>query len=53
MLQNVWCNHSWGGGGWTVILQRRQQKVQLDFRRPLLDYENGFGIPEEEYWIGN
>ena len=41
-----------GGGGWTVILQRRPLPQQINFRRGWEEYKEGFGDPESEYWIG-
>ena len=39
------------GGGWTVILRRRQHGPHTDFNRGWDDYENGFGDPHHEYWL--
>ncbi|XP_052086143.1 ficolin-1-like [Mytilus californianus] len=39
------------GGGWTIIQRRIDGWFQ--FQRPWIDYENGFGIVDEEYWFGN
>ena len=42
-----------GGGGWTVILRRRKNVlVNVNFRRPWDDYENGFGDLNSEFWLG-
>jgi hypothetical protein len=34
------------------MLHRQQQKRQLNFRRDWREYEEGFGDPSGEYWIG-
>ncbi|XP_028839420.1 fibrinogen like 1B isoform X2 [Denticeps clupeoides] len=42
------------GGGWTVIQQRRNGKV--DFNRDWVNYKEGFGHFEhrnDEFWLGN
>ena len=46
------CDMETDGGGWTVILRRRNHGPQTDFNRGWDDYENGFGDPHHEYWIG-
>ncbi|XP_045625344.1 tenascin-N [Procambarus clarkii] len=51
-LKRVWCEQSVEGGGWTVMLRRRRQDPQLDFRRSWDTYARGFGDPDGEYWIG-
>ena len=40
------------GGGWTVILNRKQSRRPVNFTRPWTAYQNGFGNPDKEYWIG-
>lgn len=40
------------GGGWTVI-NRRQAPGLANFRRPWVDYRNGFGNLNTEFWMGN
>ncbi|XP_050687491.1 techylectin-5A-like isoform X2 [Eriocheir sinensis] len=49
----VWCDMETDGGGWTVFLKRQKQTNQLDFNRTWLEYKEGFGSPEQEYWLGN
>ncbi|XP_066555990.1 fibrinogen like 1B [Amia ocellicauda] len=49
----VYCDMT-DGGGWTVIQQRRNGKV--DFNRKWSDYKDGFGNykrSNDEYWLGN
>ncbi|XP_071153205.1 angiopoietin-related protein 6-like [Mytilus edulis] len=49
--KDVWCDLYTQGGRWTVLQQRRNGFV--DFDRVWSHYENGFGDPNTEYWIGN
>ncbi|CAG2234393.1 unnamed protein product [Mytilus edulis] len=49
--KDVWCDFYTQGGRWTVFQQRRDGSV--DFDRSWSHYENGFGDPNTEYWIGN
>ncbi|XP_062596406.1 fibroleukin-like [Saccostrea cucullata] len=39
------------GGGWTAIQKRVDGSMSFD--RNWLDYKNGFGLPEQNVWIGN
>ncbi|KAG0728420.1 Angiopoietin-related protein 1 [Chionoecetes opilio] len=48
----VWCEQKVVGGGWSVMLWRRKQPTQIDFRRTWKSYVEGFGDPDGEYWIG-
>ncbi|XP_061190545.1 ficolin-1-like [Saccostrea echinata] len=47
----VFCDMGTFGGGWTAIQRRTTGSV--NFTRNWADYKVGFGIPEEDYWIGN
>ncbi|KFB48061.1 AGAP004917-PA-like protein [Anopheles sinensis] len=46
----VHCDQEYESGGWTVI-QRRIDGT-LSFERPEMDYVNGFGNVDTEYWLG-
>lgn len=50
--QEVWCDQETEGGGWTVMLWRKEQPTQIDFRRNWQSYSEGFGSADGEYWIG-
>ncbi|KAH7959100.1 hypothetical protein HPB49_008248 [Dermacentor silvarum] len=52
--QNVYCDLTSDGGGWTVIQRRKQNGNRVfHFYRNWSEYTEGFGNPHEEYWIGN
>lgn len=52
--QNVYCDMDTDGGGWTVIQRRGQYGHNAYyFYRNWTEYANGFGDPDDEYWIGN
>ena len=40
------------GGGWTSFVVRKEQTPQENFTRTWEEYANGFGDPENEYWLG-
>ncbi|XP_060107776.1 tenascin isoform X6 [Heteronotia binoei] len=46
----VYCDMSSDGGGWIVFLRR--QDGEQDFYQNWRTYENGFGDPKKEFWIG-
>ncbi|XP_018024186.1 microfibril-associated glycoprotein 4-like [Hyalella azteca] len=48
----VYCDQTTDGGGWTVFLRRQKQEPQLNFSRTFKEYEEGFGSPSGEYWLG-
>ena len=47
----VYCDTSSGGGGWTVLLVRRDGSVEFK-NRDWVEYEDGFGSLYREFWIG-
>ena len=47
----VFCDMTTDGGGWIVIQKRFDGSV--DFNRNWVDYKNGFGDVNGEYWLGN
>ncbi|XP_061171273.1 fibroleukin-like [Saccostrea echinata] len=47
----VFCDMETQGGGWMAIQKRLTGSV--DFNRIWDEYKNGFGDPEEDFWIGN
>ena len=52
-LIQVQCDLETDGGGWTVILHRKYSSgPRENFIRGWDDYENGFGDPTNEFWLG-
>ncbi|KAL1477008.1 hypothetical protein MTO96_017874 [Rhipicephalus appendiculatus] len=52
--QDVYCDMEADGGGWTVIQRRGQFGNRVfNFYRDWNEYAQGFGSPNQEYWIGN
>ena len=47
----VYCDTSSGGGGWTVITRRKDGSADLK-NRDWVEYEDGFGDLDGEFWIG-
>ncbi|XP_018411041.1 PREDICTED: tenascin-N-like [Nanorana parkeri] len=47
---SVYCDQDTDGGGWTVIQRRNNGK--LDFYQRWRTYVDGFGDPNEEFWLG-
>ncbi|XP_046880890.1 fibrinogen-like protein 1 [Hypomesus transpacificus] len=45
------CDMETAGGGWTVFQTRRDGL--LDFNRTWQEYQEGFGSPQGEHWLGN
>ena len=46
----VYCDTTSGGGGWLVI--QRRQDGSVDFNRDWVNYEDGFGRLNGEFWFG-
>uniref|UniRef100_A0A182YLH9 Fibrinogen C-terminal domain-containing protein n=1 Tax=Anopheles stephensi TaxID=30069 RepID=A0A182YLH9_ANOST len=47
---HYFCQTELLGGGWTVIQRRTNGKT--NFTRSYSEYRDGFGHPEQEFWIG-
>jgi len=47
----VYCDTTSGGGGWTVIMRRKDGSVDFT-NRDWVEYEDGFGDLEGEFWLG-
>ena len=45
-----YCDVVSDGGGWLVVQRRKDGSV--DFNRPWLEYEEGFGNLDGEFWYG-
>ena len=49
----VVCDMETDGGGWTVIMKRKRLlPANLNFNRGWVQYENGFGNLNTEFWLG-
>ncbi len=47
------CNMESGDGGWTVLMKRTPDvDERVSFKRPWVEYENGFGNLSGEFWYG-
>ena len=47
------CDMESDGGGWMVILRRKNDaSPQVNFNRTWIEYENGFGDLNTEFWYG-
>merc|ERR1712121_317662 len=52
-IGEIFCDMTTDGGGWTVLQQRGDNGNPEDFfYRFWADYEQGFGDPEKDYWVG-
>ena len=47
----VYCDTSSGGGEWTVIQRRKDGSINFK-QRDWVEYEDGFGNLNDEFWIG-
>ena len=47
----LYCDTSSGGGGWTVIQRRKDGSLDFE-QRDWVEYEDGFGNLNGEFWIG-
>ena len=48
---NITCDMVTDGGAWMLLQRRRDDKV--DFYRGWVDYKNGFGDINGNFWLGN
>ncbi|CAG2200659.1 Ficolin-1 [Mytilus edulis] len=47
----VYCDMKTDGGRWTVLIRRMDGSQ--DFNKKWIEYENGFGNLNREFWLGN
>ncbi|VDI30703.1 Hypothetical predicted protein [Mytilus galloprovincialis] len=47
----VYCDMKTDGGRWTVLVRRMDGSQ--DFNKKWIEYENGFGNLDKEFWLGN
>ncbi|KAJ8049882.1 Angiopoietin-related protein 1 [Holothuria leucospilota] len=48
---DVFCNMTIDGGGWTVL--QRRDRGATGFYENWINYKNGFGDIQDEFWLGN
>ena len=51
IIADVYCDMNTTGGGW-IVIQRNRQGSEVDFVRDWVDYEDGFGDLETDFWYG-
>ena len=47
----TYCDMVTDGGGW-IVIQRNKKNSAVNFNRPWVDYEKGFGDLNTEFWYG-
>ena len=48
----VYCDMETDGGGWTMLQRRGGVQPSTSFARTMLEYQDGFGDPAGEHWMG-
>ena len=48
---NVYCNMTTDGGGW-IVIQRNRKNSQQSFNKNWIEYEEGFGDLNRDFWAG-
>ena len=48
----VYCDMETDGGGWTMLQRRGGVQPSTSFARTMLEYQDGFGHPAGEHWMG-
>ena len=48
---NVYCDMTTDGGGW-IVIQRNRINSQLSFNKNWIEYEEGFGDLNKDFWSG-
>ena len=51
VTKTVYCDQDTEGGGWTLFLRNAHGLVTFD--KNWVEYKNGFGNVEHDFWLGN
>ena len=48
---NTYCDMTTDGGGW-IVIQRNKDNSSVNFNKKWINYEEGFGDLNTEFWYG-